>query len=84
MAAADAVREIKTGSSQWMKRDGGETSFSWQAGYGIFSVSASHVPAVTAYIREQEAHHRRRTFQEEFRILLERYQVTYDEAYIWD
>jgi len=53
-------------------------------GIRVFSVSASHVEAVTEYIRRQPEHHRRRDFKEEFRELLKRYQVTYDEAYVWD
>ena len=84
LALAEAVKAAKIESSKWMKGDGAAPGFAWQAGYGAFSVSASHVGAVTAYIREQASHHARRTFQEEFRVLLERYGVAYEEAYVWD
>lgn len=84
IAPADAVRTIKAASSKWMKEDAGHSDSSWQTGYGIFSVSASHVDDVVAYIQNQEEHHRTRTFQEEFRLLLERYGVEYNEAYVWD
>ncbi|NMC34170.1 MAG: transposase, partial [Veillonellaceae bacterium] len=58
--------------------------FRWQAGYGAFSVGQSQVSRVVAYIARQREHHRRRTFQEEFRAFLERYRVSYDERYVWD
>ena len=59
-------------------------SFHWQNGYGAFSVSQSNVVRVVKYIEEQKAHHRRQTFQEEFRAFLKKYQVPYDERYVWD
>jgi hypothetical protein len=58
--------------------------FHWQGGYEVFSVSQSDADAVVRYIDNQEAHHRRLSFQDEFRTFLERYQVTYDERYVWD
>jgi hypothetical protein len=58
--------------------------FSWQNGYGIFSIGFSQVPAVKEYIISQEQHHRRVSFQEEFRALLDRYEIAYDERYVWD
>lgn len=81
---ADALKSLKSESSKWMKSDADCPDFAWQAGYGVFSVSASHVEAVTEYIRKQPEHHQRRDFKEEFRELLKRYHVTYDEAYVWD
>ena len=81
---SDVAKTAKVESSKWMKDEGGVANFAWQAGYGAFSVSASHVGAVTEYIANQERHHRVRTFQDEFRRLLELYQVEYDEAYVWD
>lgn len=83
LALSNAVRELKVESSKWMKEQG-VPSFAWQAGYGAFSIGASQVEAVTDYIRHQERHHRQRTFQEEFRELLRRYQLEFDEAYLWD
>ncbi len=84
MSLSDAVKTAKVESSKWMKDEGGVREFAWQAGYGAFSVSASDVDDVTDYIRNQEHHHQVLTFQDEFRRLLERYHVEYNEAYVWD
>ena len=67
-----------------MKTDAGVPEFSWQAGYGAFSIGESQADRVIAYIRNQAEHHRKMSFQEEFRIFLERYKVAYDERYVWD
>jgi hypothetical protein len=67
-----------------MKADGGVPEFSWQAGYGAFSIGESQVETVVRYIQNQEEHHRKVTFQEEYRKFLERYKITYDEKYVWD
>jgi len=58
--------------------------FHWQRGYGGFSISQSAVEETKTYIAGQEVHHRRKTFQEEFRAFLHRYKVEYDERYVWD
>jgi REP element-mobilizing transposase RayT len=84
ISQAELVMELKKSSSKWMKADGGVPCFSWQAGYGVFSVSESQADAVITYIQHQEDHHRRITFQDEFRKFLERYKVAYDERYVWD
>ena len=82
---ADVVETVKTASSKWIKIKGPEFSqFHWQAGYGAFSVSQSDADTVIAYIQNQVQHHRKMTFQEEYRRLLERYQIAYDERYVWD
>jgi putative transposase len=82
---AQAVEILKTSSSKWIKTKGSSfADFHWQAGYGAFSVSQSDADSVVAYIRNQESHHRNVTFQEEYRHFLERYQVAYDERYVWD
>ena len=79
------VEEVKKGSSKWMKREGtGNADFYWQNGYAAFSVSQSNVEAVKRYIENQEEHHRKMTFQDELRILLERHRVEFDERYVWD
>jgi REP element-mobilizing transposase RayT len=79
------IREIKRSSSKWVKQERRDLAdFHWQAGYGAFSVSPSHVPALTEYIRNQEHHHLRHTFQDEFRRLCEKYGVPIDERYVWD
>ena len=58
--------------------------FYWQNGYGAFSVSPSNVPRVAGVHRNQEEHHRARTFQDEFRELLRRHGIEWDERYVWD
>jgi hypothetical protein len=59
-------------------------NFYWQDGYGIFSVNPSEVDVVVRYIQNQEEHHKKRTFQDEFRAFLKKYKVDYDERYAWD
>jgi putative transposase len=84
-AVAVVVRELKRESSKWLKeKDPGLASFYWQAGYGAFSISPSHVNALVKYIAEQEEHHKREGFQDEFRRFLKKYEVQYDERYVWD
>ena len=77
------VEEVKKGSSKWLKTQD-IPGFSWQAGYGAFSVSASQVQTVSKYIENQEEHHRKTTFQDEFRRFCRRYGVELDERYAWD
>jgi putative transposase len=79
---AEIVRVVKTNSSRWV-REKNRRRFAWQTGYGVFSVSESNVPQVSRYIAEQEKHHRKRTFQEEYVAFLKKNNVTYDERYIW-
>ena len=77
--------ELKKGSSKWIKeRDSALSKFYWQNGYGAFSVSPSHITALRKYIANQEGHHRKETFQEEFLRLLNKYGIQYDERYLWD
>ena len=84
-ALKKVVEEVKKGSSKWMKSGGPRhRQFSWQAGYAAFSVSQSSVEAVTQYISDQEGHHRKMTFQEEFLALLKKHRIEYDERYLWD
>jgi putative transposase len=84
-SAAEVVRELKRGSSLWLKgQREGLSDFAWQSGYGIFSVSHSLVDQVRDYIAHQEEHHRRTTFQDEFRQFLQRHTIAYDERYLWD
>src|SRR5262245_10862960 len=71
LALAKAVSVVKANSSGWMNEQA--TGFAWQGGYGAFSVSQSNLAAVARYIRNQKAHHRRMTFQQEYRILLKRH-----------
>ena len=85
LAVADLVKEVKRVSTGWLQERGGLfRQFHWQAGYGCFSVSESLVPQVVKYIETQEDHHRRITFQEEYRELLRRRGEKWDERYVWD
>ena len=79
---ATVLREIKSKSSSWLKKKTGRT-FSWQSGYGVFSVSPSHLQNVVRYIENQEIHHQHRTFQEEFEWLLKEAGIAYDPKYLW-
>jgi REP element-mobilizing transposase RayT len=80
---SDALRVIKTNSSNWMHQNFPDRQFTWQNGFGAFTVSASNVEKVKRYILNQEQHHRVMTFQEEFLKFLHEYDVPYDERYIW-
>jgi REP element-mobilizing transposase RayT len=84
LAVADCLRVLKTNSSRWVKEKWPERhTFAWQAGYGAFSVSASNRANVIRYIQEQEQHHRKISFQDEFLALLRKHGVEFDERYIW-
>ncbi|MBP3764009.1 MAG: transposase [Bacteroidales bacterium] len=78
---SDFARVLKSKSSRWLK-DLGYTHFSWQEGYGAFSVSPSTMPKVVNYIRNQEEHHRRHTFKEECMMFFDAYRIPYDEKYL--
>jgi putative transposase len=80
---ADVLREIKSGSSQWIHDAIGNRVFGWQGGYGAFTVCHSDVEAVRRYIRAQEEHHRKVTFQEEYLVLLQQSGIEFDERYLW-
>lgn len=84
-APSRLVQEVKTGSSAWLKTTSSRYArFHWQGGYGIFSVSPSHRKWVESYLSHQAEHHRLVTFQDEFRRLLRKYEVPFDERYVWD
>ena len=85
IAIADAIGKIKTTSSLWVNQTRGLPSpFHWQNGYGAFSVSQSKVVTVRDYIRRQPEHHAMESFQDEFRDWLRRYEIDWDERYVWD
>jgi putative transposase len=85
VSQAEFIEHIKKGSSKWIKGvDADYRGFFWQRGYGAFSVSASQLNAVLEYIEGQLEHHRTRTFQEEYRELLRKHGVDFDERYVWD
>ena len=79
------IEMSKKETSKWLKKQHHElAAFSWQSGYGAFSVSVSNIPEVKRYIADQEKHHRRISFQDEFRLLCEKHGADLDERYVWD
>jgi len=85
IALMKLVEELKSHSSKWMKtKDPSLINFYWQDGYGAFSVNPAEVDRVIAYIDNQYEHHRRKTFQQEYRTFLNKYKVDFDERYVWD
>ena len=85
IALMKLLEVVKSSSSKWMKTQHDSLkNFYWQDGYGAFSVSASQVDRVAAYIARQHEHHRKKTFQHEYRGLLKKFQIPYDERYVWD
>lgn len=85
LALMKMVEELKTESSKWMKTQSDTLKkFYWQDGYGAFSVSPSQVDIVFDYIKNQKHHHKKKTFQDEYRAILKKCKVEYDERYIWD
>ena len=81
LALAKAVLAIKSNSSRWASEEGHK--FAWQQGYGAFSVSSSIVPTVVRYIQNQEAHHRKMSFDAEFLALLKKHGMEFDPKYVF-
>ncbi len=85
LSISKALQLIKGGSSKWVHDTFPEHRlFRWQAKYGAFSVSVSQLDKTIEYIKGQETHHRKMTFQEEFLALLKKHNIPYDERYLWD
>lgn len=85
LAPSKIAQMIKGGSSNWIHDTFPQLkSFAWQDGYGAFTVSKSNMPDVTVYIQGQRGHHRIKSFQEEYRALLQRHEIEYQERYLWD
>jgi REP element-mobilizing transposase RayT len=84
ISVADAVRLVKSNSSAWIHDELAMPDFHWQDGYGAFAVSYSNLDQVKSYLADQEQHHSRQTFQEEFLELLKRHNLEWDERYVWD
>ena len=83
-AVADVVRAVKANSSGWIHRTFPKMrAFAWQVGYGAFTVSASQVEKARRYITNQEKHHRRRGFKEEYIALLKAHEIEFDEEELW-
>jgi putative transposase len=78
---SDVVRDLKANSSRWMNENG--LRFSWQEGFGAFSVSPSQAAVVKEYIRNQVEHHKKRDFEEEFVLLLKKSGIQYDPKYVF-
>ena len=84
MPLSKAVNALKANSSKWVNRTfPNRRHFVWQRGYGAYSVSFSNKDAVARYIERQAEHHRKRSFQEECRMFLEKHAIAYDERYLW-
>jgi putative transposase len=83
-SVADTLRDIKSNSSRWIHETLRFQQLVWQRGYGAFAVSFSNLDAVQSYIENQPEHHCVRTFQEEFREMLVRHRIEFDERYIWE
>ncbi len=85
IALADLVGKIKSNSSRWMKANGVDTkAFTWQSGFGAFSIGQSMFEQTYRYIANQKQHHQNQSFQDEFVRLLKAYKVFYNETYLWD
>ena len=83
ISQSELIKHIKANSSKWLTNCIG-CRFAWQKGYGIFSIGESQLPQLSNYIDNQTQHHRKITFKEEFQVLLKKYKISYEEAYVWD
>ena len=85
IALMKLIEEVKTYSSKWIKTKGQKyQAFYWQNGYSGFSIHESQVEILTSYILNQEAHHKKKSFKDEYRAFLKEYDIDYDERYVWD
>ena len=85
IALMKLVEQLKSNSSNWIKTKGDDfKNFYWQDGYGAFSVRPSEVEIVIKYIANQKEHRSKKTFKDEYKAVLKKYEVTYDERYVWD
>jgi putative transposase len=81
----DFVKEIKVESNEFINsKNWVKGKFNWQEGYGVFSYSQSHIDAVVKYILNQEAHHQRKTFRQEYNEMLEKFEVPFEERFLFD
>ena len=85
VTVSELVEDIKKGSSKWIKTKGSKyIDFSWQKGYGAFSIGQSAYENLRKYIKKQKEHHQVISFQDEYRNFLQKYIMSYDEKYLWD
>lgn len=83
-SVSDLLQDIKRNSSLWINQKGFVNGkFEWQEGYGAFSYSKSHVKSVITYIENQEIHHKKTSFREEYLDFLQKFEIEYDERYIF-
>lgn len=82
---SDFVKEIKVQSNEFINsKDWRRGRFQWQEGYGVFSYSQSHIDSVIKYIQNQEIHHQKKSFKQEYIGLLEKFQIPFEERYLFD
>jgi len=85
IALIKLVEELKSHSSKWIKTQDAELrKFYWQSGYGAFSVNPTEIARAQQYVENQHEHHKTISFQDEYRAFLNKYNVTFDERYVWD
>lgn len=85
LTVSKLLEEIKKSSSKWIKiKDPSQPNFKWQVGYGVFSLSPAHLKTLIPYIDRQKEHHQKQTYKKEFLASLHKYEVEYDEEYLWD
>jgi putative transposase len=85
MALADLVQDMKSDSSEWVnKKKLARGKFAWQEGYGAFSYGHSQLDIIIRYIQNQERHHRRRSFQDEYLALLRKFEIEFKEKYVFE
>ena len=81
----ELIGDIKRDSSSWIKKqDSSFSNFYWQKGYGAFSIGQSQIETVVNYIKRQKEHHAKQDFKDEFRAILKKYEIDFDERYVWD
>ncbi len=85
ISLVELVKKVKANSSKWIKTQGENYSnFYWQDGYGAFSVNPAQIDIVKNYIANQKQHHGKKNYKNEFRLFMKKYEVEYDEKYVWD
>src|ERR1700722_2515667 len=84
IALAEFIRDIKANSSKWLHEEKHQANFQWQTGYSAFTVSCSQLEAVRQYICNQAEHHRKISFEDEFRLVLRRHGITFEEKYLFE
>ncbi len=84
IALAEFVRDIKANSSKWLHEERQHHNFQWQTGYGAFTVSCSQIDTIRNYICNQAEHHRKQSYEDEFRTILHRHGISFDEQYLFE